>query len=289
MGVSGKSVLDFETLAAEWHETRNAPVNPAAVPAGSNKKYWWRCSKGHEFLSSPNGRTNNGRATGRVGTCPHCYAELIDENSLSWDEIVARAKHVVDKEGFLPPAAYFQKNDNGNLIHNLYKSGKTWADLRTAVGSFDGSTFVESRSGQRWLSHAEASLSNFLYARGISHDKGRRYPTEYEAFSGRKSGFYDLHFQSRSGDDIDVEIWGDKPHPDAEERYAETRRLKEEFHGNRKTFLGIHHLDCHSDKTLERLLFPYLGEVPPFVFDKPHDRVIESSHWSNADELIETC
>lgn len=289
MSVAGKNIGQIKELLDEWHPTLNAGIDPASVQAGSNKKFWWRCSRGHEFQKSPNGRTNNGRATGRIGGCPVCRSETGGLDFWSWDKILATAGDVAEKEGYLPPAAYFQKNGLAMLIQCLYQHGKTWADLRDALGSFQNSTFVESRSGQRWLSHAEASLSNFLYARGIFHEKGRRYPEEYEKLSGRKSGFYDLHFHTPAGKEIDVEIWGDKPHPLAEKRYAETRALKEQFNVGRATFLGIHHLDCYSDEKLTDILAPHIGRVTPRFFTKAHDPFIESSHWSNVDELLETC
>jgi hypothetical protein len=289
MSVAGQLVIDIKVLADEWHATRNKGIDPSKVSAGSNKKVWWKCSRGHDFLKSPNGRTNNGRASGRIGGCPSCRSEDGGLDFWSWDRIVEIAEQIVSKEGFLPPAAYFRQHDRAMLVECLYQRGKTWADLREAVGSFQNSTFVESRSGLRWLSHAEASLSNFLYARGISHQKGRRYPKEYEALSGRRSGFYDLHFRSGTGEEIDVEIWGDKPHPSSAERYAATRELKERFNIGKRTFLGIHHLDCHSDEKLSSILSPYLTLSPPFVFTKHHDHIVESSHWSNADDLIETC
>lgn len=289
MSIAGMNICQIKELADEWHPTLNAGVDPTSVSAGSNKTFWWRCGQGHEFQKSPNGRTNNGRATGRVGRCPICFSEDSGLNFWSWQKIIATATEVATKEGYLPPAAYFQENGFAMLIQCLYQHGKTWADLRDALGSFQNSTYVESRSGQRWLSHAEASLSNFLYARNIVHEKGRRYPEEYEKLSGRKSGFYDMHFHTLNGNEIDVEIWGDKPHPLAEKRYAETREFKEQFNGGRTTFLGIHHLDCHSDEKLTEILAPHIGYVFPTVFTKTHDPFIESSHWSNADELLETC
>jgi len=54
-------------------------------------------------------------------------------------------------------------------------------------------------------------------------------------------------------------------------------------------FLGIHYSDCYRDYALEYILKSYIGRIEPFIFDKPTDRVIHSTHWSNADELIEYC
>jgi len=35
------------------------------------------------------------------------------------------------------------------------------------------------------------------------------------------------------------------------------------------------------------MLEPYIGRIEPFQFDRPTDRLIHTTHWSNADELLE--
>ena len=125
--------------------------------------------------------------------------------------------------GHLPPASWFQANGYGSLVGSVYYLGKTWEDLRQDLGDFHSSQFVESRNGLRWRSHPEASLSNFLHARGIPHRRGQRYPDEYALVTGRSYGMYDLHFDGLAGE-VDVEIWGDKPKGHGEADYAEKRR-----------------------------------------------------------------
>lgn len=57
-------------LAAEWHPTKNADLIPEMVKAFSNKKVWWICSQGHEWLSSVATRTaGNG--------CPICSGQRV--------------------------------------------------------------------------------------------------------------------------------------------------------------------------------------------------------------------
>jgi len=55
-------------LAKEWHPTMNEDLTPFDIVAGSNTKYWWKCSKGkdHEWITS-----TNKRAYGNRG-CPYC-------------------------------------------------------------------------------------------------------------------------------------------------------------------------------------------------------------------------
>jgi len=207
----------------------------------------------------------------------------------TWNRVITEAKSAMENYGRLPPPLWFQKNGKGALIHFVYRSGKSWADLREAVGDFSESKFVKSRNGLRWLSHAEASLSNFLYARGIEHKKGERYPNEIVNFSDAKSAFYDVHLKTKDGRWVDVEVWGDIPLGHAPEKYARRRKAKEAFNQANPRFIGIHHEACYSDIELARILKPFIGTVKPFQFDKPTDQVIPSTHWSNADELLTYC
>jgi hypothetical protein len=52
-------------IAAEWHPSRNHPLKPTELTAGSNSKVWWMCGLGHEWITSVNERK---QGTG----CPYC-------------------------------------------------------------------------------------------------------------------------------------------------------------------------------------------------------------------------
>lgn len=207
----------------------------------------------------------------------------------SWDSLLQKALAIKETEGRLPPALWFQKNGQAAFIQALYNLGHTWAELREAVGDFTDSNFVQSRNGIRWLSHAEASLSNFLYARGIEHKKGERYDDAFAEIAPTKYAIFDLHFLGKQGQWLDVEIWGDKPNGHNEEKYARTRAAKEAFNADNPNFIGIHHADCYDEEKLADVLSPHIGRIAPFQFDKPTDPLIHSTHWSNADELLDFC
>lgn len=72
---TGRKVLpgfnDLQTvqplIAAQWHPTRNEPLQPTMVSAGSSKKVWWRCHEGHEWKAVVYSRTG-----GRQSGCPVC-------------------------------------------------------------------------------------------------------------------------------------------------------------------------------------------------------------------------
>ena len=54
-------------LAQEWHPTKNGSLTAKDVTAGSNKKVWWRCVRGHDWEA-----TIASRAQGNG--CPSCHS-----------------------------------------------------------------------------------------------------------------------------------------------------------------------------------------------------------------------
>jgi hypothetical protein len=141
----------------------------------------------------------------------------------TWKVAVEKAMEVKEREGDLPTMEWFRRNGFHGLVGVVFKTGHTWEDLREAVGSFATSHFYSSRSGMRWRSRGEASLSNFLYARGIEHKRGGPYPESYAEQSGRHYGKFDLHFRKPNGNWVDVEVWGDPLNKLSGGRYIETR------------------------------------------------------------------
>jgi hypothetical protein len=207
----------------------------------------------------------------------------------NWDAAVAKAQEIVAREGDLPNVEKCRLNGLSSLTSAVFKAGKTWEDLRIAIGLAASESFSASRNGMRWRSRPEACLSDFLHARGIAHRRGTRYPQDYANQSGRKWATYDLHFQTAGGTWIDVEVWGDELNRLSGGRYRETRKRKERWQAGRANFLGIPYRRCFSDASLTKILEPFIGIIAPFVFDRPSDRAIETSHWSDGGELLEDC
>ena len=52
-------------LANEWNYEKNNGLTPVDVSPNSNKKVWWKCSKGHEWQAIIQSRN---KGTG----CPYC-------------------------------------------------------------------------------------------------------------------------------------------------------------------------------------------------------------------------
>lgn len=55
----------FPAVAKQWHKEKNGSIKPSQVGAHSEKKFWWQCKKGHEWLE-----TVSHRSSGRG--CPYC-------------------------------------------------------------------------------------------------------------------------------------------------------------------------------------------------------------------------
>ena len=85
-------------LAAQWHPTRNGALTPEQLGAGTRKKVWWQCEKGHQWQASV-----ASRAAG--AGCPVCAGKRVipGENDLAthFPDIAAQW-HPEKNEGLLP-------------------------------------------------------------------------------------------------------------------------------------------------------------------------------------------
>jgi hypothetical protein len=65
-------------LVREWHPTKNGALRPADVTPHSSRRFWWRCKRGHEWLTTPRNRVKGGAG------CPYCAGHLVTpETSLA--------------------------------------------------------------------------------------------------------------------------------------------------------------------------------------------------------------
>lgn len=86
-------------LAAQWCAEKNGLLTPLDVVAGTRRKVWWRCEKGHVWQATIASRTSGG-----VG-CPVCAGKRIvpGENDLaSWFPAIAGQWHPT-KNGAVTP------------------------------------------------------------------------------------------------------------------------------------------------------------------------------------------
>ncbi len=56
----------YPDIAAQWDEEKNRRAPPSSVTAGSNRRVWWRCEKGHSYRAVIAQRVQRGDG------CPYC-------------------------------------------------------------------------------------------------------------------------------------------------------------------------------------------------------------------------
>jgi len=90
-------------IAEEWHPAKNGELTPFDIVAGSNKKVWWKCSKGddHEWETAINIR--------KIGrNCPICAnRKLVKSNSFGMTHPDIAAEWHPTKNGGLTPYDFF--------------------------------------------------------------------------------------------------------------------------------------------------------------------------------------
>ncbi len=64
-------LITHPEISREWHPTKNGNLKPSDVMAGSGKKVWWLCEKGHSFLQSVSKRAKRGY------NCPYCSGKKV--------------------------------------------------------------------------------------------------------------------------------------------------------------------------------------------------------------------
>ena len=105
-------------LAKLWHPTRNGDLTPAQVTPGSDRKVWWKCSRGHEWEASI-----GSRARGRG--CPYCAKEKIGKKIRK--AALKRSGSLVDRDPEL--AKEWHPTKNGELTPTQVTPGngkKVW-------------------------------------------------------------------------------------------------------------------------------------------------------------------
>ena len=86
-------------LARQWHPTRNGALTPRDVVAGTRRKVWWVCEKGHAWQAAVSFRADG------VG-CPVCAGRKVvpGENDLASHFPDLAAQWHPDRNGGLTPA-----------------------------------------------------------------------------------------------------------------------------------------------------------------------------------------
>ena len=157
--VSG--INDLQTvnpaLATEWNYERNSGLMPMDVLPNSNKKVWWKCSKGHEWQSTVANR-NNGNG------CPYCLGRYAvkGENDLQTVNPAIAKEWNYEKNDDLKPEE-FTANSNKDVWWKCSK-GHVWHASIANRSKGNGCPVCNS---ERKTSFPEYALAYYLKRYGL--------------------------------------------------------------------------------------------------------------------------
>ena len=154
-------------LAAEWHPTKNVPLNPTDVLYGSNKKVWWLGKCGHEWQATVSSRSKNG--------CPICSNRVFLPGFNDFSSIepeLAKEWHPIKNGDLTPESIKVTYNEE---VWWLGKCGHEWEETprtRHYYGTGCPICFRESRT-----SFNEQAL--YYYIKKVFPDTISSYWPEY--------------------------------------------------------------------------------------------------------------
>ena len=157
--VNGKNDLQTvnPVLATEWNYERNCGLMPMDVLPNSNKKVWWKCSKGHEWQSTVANR-NNGNG------CPYCLGRYAvkGENDLQTVNPALAKEWNYEKNDDLKPEE-FAANSNKDVWWKCPK-GHVWHASIANRSKGNGCPVCNS---ERKTSFPEYALAYYLKRSGL--------------------------------------------------------------------------------------------------------------------------
>ena len=158
--VSG--INDLQTvnpaLATEWNYERNSGLMPMDVLPNSNKKVWWKCSKGHEWKSTVANR-NNGNG------CPYCLGRYAvkGENDLQTVNPALAKEWNYEKNDDLKPEE-FTANSNKDVWWKCSK-GHEW---HASIANRNKGNGCPVCNSERKTSFPEYALTYYLKRSGLA-------------------------------------------------------------------------------------------------------------------------
>lgn len=96
----------YPQVLKKWNYERNQTISPKDITAGSNKKAWWICEKGHEWEASVVSIVNG-------GVCPVCCGQRVE---VGYNDLATK-NPVLAKE--------WHPTKNGTLLPTQFTSGSS--------------------------------------------------------------------------------------------------------------------------------------------------------------------
>ncbi len=165
-------------IAAEWNYDKNGKMKPEGFFANSNKKVWWKCSKGHEWQARIADRSK-GKG------CPFCAGKYIiqGENDLQTTNPILADDWNYEKNNGLTPLDVMP-----NSVQKVWwkcSKGHEWQARIDSRNKGSGCPFCSGRyvaKGETDLQTVNPSLANEW-----NYDKnGSLKPEDFTANSGKK-------------------------------------------------------------------------------------------------------
>jgi hypothetical protein len=127
----------YPELSKQWHRSKNLEIEPDMVKAGSKRKIWWQCEKGHEWEATVINRVH-GRG------CPYCSGQNVcNDNCLqTLNPILAKQWHSY-KNGDLFPKKVTA--NSGKKVWWQCKKGHEWKATIASRNTGYGCPFCSGR------------------------------------------------------------------------------------------------------------------------------------------------
>ena len=164
-------------LAEQWHPTKNVTLTPQSVTAGSNRKVWWKCTKGHEWQSRINHRRDG------IG-CPYCSGEkaIPGETDLATTNPSLAAEWNYSKNNGLTPQMV--KEHSNKKVWWICRKNHEWDATVNDRSSGKGCPYCSGRKpikGETDLKTKQPAL-----VKEWDHSKNKKAPSEYKEKSDSK-------------------------------------------------------------------------------------------------------
>jgi len=134
-----RSLAELDSvLASEWHPTRNGRLTPKDVSLRSNKKVWWLCKCGYEWLAMVNNRSK-GRG------CANCVGKIINKDNClaTVNPKLVSEWHPAKNCDLTPEKVFPQSNKK---VWWCCKKGHEWqATICNRAGRGDGCPYCSSQ------------------------------------------------------------------------------------------------------------------------------------------------